>query len=106
MRRYAKIDANQRAIVEYLRAHGCTVVSLATVGGGVPDLLVGRNRVTLLMEVKREGVVDKKRGAAQASTNALQADFRAKWRGGPCVVVTSPEGALSALTASIMQVSP
>lgn len=100
------MDANQKAIVEYLRAHGCTVVSLATVGGGCPDLLVGRNRVTVLMEVKRPEVVDKKRGARQASTNALQAAWRSKWRGGPCVVVTTPEGAMAALTASVREVSP
>lgn len=106
MRRIAKVDGNQRAIVAHLRAHGCSVVSLATVGAGVPDLLVGRNRVTVLMEVKRPEVVDKKRGARQASTNALQDDFRATWRGGPVVVVTTPEGAMAALTASVMQVSP
>lgn len=40
MRRAAKIDANQQAIVAALEAAGCAVQSLAGVGQGVPDLLV------------------------------------------------------------------
>jgi hypothetical protein len=42
MRRAAKIDANQQAIVAALEAAGCAVQSLAGVGQGVPDLLVWR----------------------------------------------------------------
>jgi hypothetical protein len=41
MRARAKTDATQAAIVEALRAAGYLVQVLATVGGGVPDLLVG-----------------------------------------------------------------
>ena len=41
MRRAAKVDANQEQIVQALRACGATVQSLAGVGKGVPDLLVG-----------------------------------------------------------------
>ena len=37
----AKVDANQKVIVEALRAAGCFVQSLAGVGKGCPDLLVG-----------------------------------------------------------------
>ena len=101
MRRIAKVDGNQRAIVAYLRAHGCSVVSLATVGGGVPDLRVGRNRVTVLMEVKLPSEVSRK-----SDTAAMQAAFRATWRGGPVVVVTTPEGAMAALTAHVREVAP
>ena len=35
-----RVDANQAAIVEALRAAGCSVQSLAELGRGVPDLLV------------------------------------------------------------------
>jgi Holliday junction resolvase len=52
MRRAAKIDANQEQIVSALRAAGATVQSLAAIGNGCPDLLVGFNRKTLLMEIK------------------------------------------------------
>ena len=40
MRRAAKVDGNQAAIVTALEAAGCAVQSLAGVGAGVPDLLV------------------------------------------------------------------
>ena len=50
--RAAKIDANHEQVVTALRAAGATVQSLAGVGKGVPDLLVGYQGQTLLMEVK------------------------------------------------------
>jgi hypothetical protein len=49
MRRAAKVDANQTEIVQALRQIGAVVQSLAAVGNGCPDLLVGyRNRLFLL----------------------------------------------------------
>lgn len=39
MRRRAKVDSNHAEIVEALRAQGWEVISLAAIGGGVPDLL-------------------------------------------------------------------
>ena len=39
--RAARVDQNHVEIVKALRDHGAFVVSLATVGKGVPDLLVG-----------------------------------------------------------------
>lgn len=51
----AKIDANQPEIVAALRAVGCTVQSLAEVGDGCPDLLVGIKGVWFLLEVKMPG---------------------------------------------------
>ena len=50
--RAARVDQNHVEIVKALRDHGAFVVSLATVGKGVPDLLVGYKRNTILMEVK------------------------------------------------------
>lgn len=55
LRKIAKVDDNQPAIVQALRAIGCRVQSLAQLGGGVPDLLVGTpgpRRHLLLFEVK------------------------------------------------------
>jgi Holliday junction resolvase len=52
MRRRAKVDANQREIVKALRKLGCSVQSLASLGAGCPDLLVGTHGVNLLLEVK------------------------------------------------------
>lgn len=47
-----KTDANQAEIVKALRAMGATVVSLASVKHGCPDLLVGWRGYNYLIEVK------------------------------------------------------
>lgn len=52
MRRAAKIDLNQPAIVEALRAVGVSVVSLASIGNGCPDLLAAKGDKAWLIEVK------------------------------------------------------
>jgi hypothetical protein len=52
MRRAARTDANQTAIVEALRAVGSSVLSLAAIGKGCPDLLVCRQDKLYLLEVK------------------------------------------------------
>ena len=52
MSKYAKrVDINQKAIVEHLRAMGMSVFHLHEVGKGCPDLLVGINGQTYLIEV-------------------------------------------------------
>ena len=50
--KYAKVDANHLQIVMALRTYGATVQSLAAVGKGCPDLLVGFQKRNYLMEVK------------------------------------------------------
>ena len=52
MRRAAKVDGNHGEIVKALRRVGATVKSLAMVGDGCPDLLVGFRGVLVLLEVK------------------------------------------------------
>lgn len=52
MRRRAKVDDNQAQIVSEFRARGCFVQSLAAVGAGVPDLLVGKGGKWILVEIK------------------------------------------------------
>ena len=56
MRRRPRLDATQHAIVEALQTAGYSVVSIASLGGGAPDLLVGGGRRwMLLFECKTEG---------------------------------------------------
>jgi hypothetical protein len=55
--RAKKVDLNQMEIVATLRKIGATVQSLATVGNGCPDLLVGFRGINYLMEVKDGGKV-------------------------------------------------
>jgi len=49
---YKRVDATQTDIVATLRLLGCSVVSLATVGKGCPDLAVSFPGRTYLVECK------------------------------------------------------
>ena len=87
MRRAAKVDANQVAIVAALRKIGASVLHLHAVGGGCPDLLVAYRGRNVLLEVKMPG----------EELNALQVKFIKEWRG-EVHVVRSPLEAVRALT--------
>ena len=75
-RRAARIDSNQSDIVEGLRQIGCSVLSLAAVGNGVPDLLVARNGRTCLMEVK-----DGDKAPSARKLTPAQEKFKPEWKG-------------------------
>jgi hypothetical protein len=92
MRRAAKIDASQSAIVGALRACGAKVHSCAALGGGFPDLLVGFRKRLALFECKD--------GAKPPSARALtpdQAKWLAEWGEFPVFVVDDVESAIKAL---------
>lgn len=76
MRRAARIDENQRAIVQALRNSGCSVQSLVSVGKGCPDLLVGFAGDNFLIEIKNPS----KPKADQQLTEA-QIIWHEHWRG-------------------------
>lgn len=81
MRRAARVDANQEAIVKALRDVGAYVWVI-----GLPvDLLVGYRGHTFLVEVKT---------TAKKPLTALQASFFKTWCGGTLARVDSPEAAL------------
>lgn len=86
MRRAAKIDDNQRVIVDALRSAGCDVESLAAVGRGVPDLLVGVGGVNYLLEVK-----DGSKPPSRQKLTSHQKTWHATWRGQVAVVSTIKE---------------
>jgi Holliday junction resolvase len=85
---YARIDTNHKEIVKALREVGATVVSLASMKHGCPDLMVGYQNETILMEIKK----DKK-----AKFTPDQIEFMGKWRGGAISRVDSVEAAIRAL---------
>jgi Holliday junction resolvase len=90
-RRAARVDANQAEVVKALRKAGCSVRSLASVGDGMPDLLVGYGRVNVLLEVKD--------GSKPLSKQRLTKDERAffmSWRGF-VRIVNNAEGAVQAV---------
>ena len=92
MRRAAHVDDNQPAIVLALQQAGYSTQSLAPVGLGCPDLIVGFAGVNILIEVKNRdalnGTVKRGRGL-----NDEQLGWHARWRGQVSVVHT-PEEAL------------
>jgi hypothetical protein len=92
MRRAAKIDANQEQVVQALRAAGATVQSLAGVGVGVPDLLVGYQGKTILLEVK-----DGRKVPSARRLTEDQLKWHGAWRGGPLAVVDGVDAALRVL---------
>ena len=85
MRRAAKVDGNHAEIVEHFRARGCSVVSLAALGRGVPDLLVAKQGVTWLVEVKQP----------KKKQNLLQESWIDKWHG--CWAVVRDEAGVENL---------
>jgi hypothetical protein len=87
MRRAARTDNNHARIVDALRAAGCSVESLADVGRGVPDLLVGVRGETYLLEVKGP------RGFATPDQRA----WWDRWRGRRPIIVRDPAEALAAV---------
>lgn len=91
MRRAARVDENQGLIVKALRACGATV-RIITQGDGIPDLLVGYQGHTILMEVKDGN----KPPSARQLTTAEQIFFD-QWTGGKLFIVNSIEEALDVL---------
>lgn len=90
MRRAAKVDANQDAIVSALEAAGASVQSLAPIGKGCPDLLAGFRGDLYLIEVKNPKGKNK--------VNDAQAKWHADWRSA-VFTVRSPDEALRAIGA-------
>ena len=87
-RRKTSYDANHIEIVDKLRAIGATVVDLASVGGGVPDILVGWRGRTYLLEIK----------TTKGYIRATQEQFFRSWMGGRIAIVRSFDEALDVLT--------
>jgi len=76
MRRAAKVDANHTEIVDCFKKLGCSVLSLAAMGKGVPDLLVATNGITWLVEVK----------SGKGKENELQKEWAENWQGARALV--------------------
>ena len=94
MQKRPRTDSNHAEIVAALRQAGCTVRSLAALGEGTPDLLVGADGRNLLLEVKD--------GAKPPSHRRLTADEQAwhmQWAG-QVAVVTCASDALALIAAT------
>ena len=100
MRRNGRIDANQNAVVAYLRALGMSVCILSPMGKGIPDLLVGWRGRNVLLELKD--------GAKPPSAQELtgdERDWHAKWAG-QLATVNSAESAARVVIAEWERLLP
>jgi hypothetical protein len=106
-RRAARRDANEPDIVKALVAAGASITYLGA-PKGVPDLLVGYEGRSYLLEVKLPlGPKGGKRGGGSTrpceggdgTLTQDQLDWWAEWRGAPPVVVRTPDAALVAIGA-------
>ena len=99
-----KRDVNEQPIVDTLKRIGASVHRLKG-PAGVPDLLVGFQGQTYLMEVKDpESAKAGGRQYAASRRGGLDPDqyeFHSAWRGGPCIVVWTPGEALAALGVAV-----
>jgi len=97
--RAAKVDANHTEVVAALRGAGCLVESLAGVGNGVPDLLVGYGAKDGSLKFWMVEVKDGKKPPSARKLTLDQVDWHTKWEGYPVSIVDGPEAALRHLEA-------
>lgn len=91
-------DANEREIIDALKAAGAAVQQLD--GSGLPDLLVSYRDVLTLLEVKNP----KAKGGGKYNTGdgcltRTQTKWWAEWKGKRPIVVFTVEEALAAIGA-------
>jgi hypothetical protein len=90
-RRAAKVDANQRVIVDVLRANGASVTHTHQIGKGFPDIVVGYRGNNYLMEIK-----DGDKAPSQRKLTPDEEAWHLGWRG-TVNIVDSPERALEVI---------
>ena len=83
MRRAARVDGNQAEIVKALRQIGASVATCHAVGQGFPDICVGYNGDTFLLEIK-----DPTKPKGDQKLTPLQVEWHQSWRGHVAVVKT------------------
>jgi len=92
MRTYAhRVDAHQAETVELLRAAGYAVAVTSRLGGGFPDLVVGKGTQVWLVELKERG----------KNLTPAEQQFHESWasRARPVLIARDPFGLLRYLQA-------
>ncbi len=95
MKLRGKIDGNHIQIRDALRKLGYSVLSLANLGGGAPDLLVGGRGINILLEVKNPKQPPSKRGLTDDEIQFMQ-----EWKG-QAAIVTDIQSALDAINRAL-----
>ncbi len=85
MSRFArKVDSNHGAIVDALEQAGASVLSLASLGKGAPDVAFGVSGRTFLAEIKPDTHLK------AHAVKPHQLEWAARWRGGPVHLLRTP----------------
>ena len=80
MRKYGKRDRNQPEIVKVLRRiPGVSVMDIASVGNGAPDLVAGYRGENWLFEVKSESGRKRKNGGLTPAEHAFAVNWQGQW---------------------------
>ena len=83
---YAKrVDLNHQEVVKTLRLLGATVFDASRMGQGFPDLVVGYNHQTVLVEIK---------SGEQKKFTQAQLKFMADWKGSAITRINDVDGAI------------
>lgn len=82
--RVKRTDANQQEIMDALRAVGYCVYDTHEIGGGFPDIVVGYDNQSILVEVKMPG----------KKLNEKEEKFFKYWTGSK-LIVFGPEDAVT-----------
>ena len=77
MRRAHRLDANHGELVQAFKDLGCTVLSLAGLGAGVPDICVGYGGMQIMCELK-----DSNKSPSRRKLTPDEERFRMNWKGG------------------------
>lgn len=76
MMKRGRTDANQSEVVKHLRQMGASVAVISSLGGGVPDLIVGVAGRNYLVELK-----DPKKPPSKRLLTREEDAFRQAWAG-------------------------
>lgn len=76
MRRKARVDANQKEIVQELRKLDVSVLHTHQLGKGAPDLILGYRNENYLIELK-----DGSKTKSQQKLTPDEVEFQSKWKG-------------------------
>lgn len=76
MRKKARVDANQKEVVQELRKLGISVLHTHQLGRGAPDLILGYRNDNFMIELK-----DGNKTKSQQKLTPDEVEFQAKWKG-------------------------
>ena len=81
-----RVDSTHKELVKALRDMGCSVFDTSRVAGGFPDVVVGKNGITVLVEFK---------SSITSKFTPAQDMFMLNWKGSTVCRIHDIEGAIN-----------